>query len=211
MKPIILVGLVLLLSACAPSKTEYPVKPLDAAQMDVLIGPKPITTSDADTRIDALKAAIATLEKDKRDIIVAARQSKLHWLSGILGFVAVALGVAAWFSPFFRVTLIEAAAGCAAFATILLFVARWAAYFEWIGAGFLVATAVTVVLLWRNKAHALQVLATHFTSYADKLGDIAPEVRARLDRISVEAQAATPAVKATIDKALATVNPETKL
>ena len=207
MKYIILVCLALCLVGCDDDrKPEYPVEPVNDAQMQAVLGPAPTTVTEVDNRVKVLEGALKILATERRDIIVAARQTKLYWLSGILGFAAVGLGIAAWFSPFFRTTLILAAAGCAAFATILLYVARWAAYFEWIGAGLLLASAATVILLWRNKAHALTVLATHFTAYADKLGAIAPEARAELDRISLDAQAATPTVKATVDKALSTVS-----
>ncbi len=212
MRSIILICLILSLGfiGCADRAPKYPVPPLDDAHMQILVGPKPTTTKEVDDRVKQLQDAITVLEKDRRDIVVAARQSKLHWMSGILGFAAIGLGIAAWFSPFFRSTLILAAAGCAGFATILLYVARWADYFEWIGAGLLLASAVTVIVLWRNKAHALEVLAGHFRSYANTLGDIAPQVRAQLDRNSLSAQSATPRVKATIDKALSAATPEIK-
>lgn len=203
MKPVILICLALLLAGCGVRAPTYPVDPLNDAQMQAILGPKATTTKEVDDRVKVLQGALTILATERRDIIVENRKVKILWLAGILGFVAVGLAIAAWVSPVGRALLVKGTAGCVAVATMLLFVAKWAAYFEWIGAGLLVAIAVTLLILWRNKAHAIQVLATHFASYADKLGDLAPEVRAQLDRLSQSVQ--TPAVKAIIDKALDTV------
>lgn len=226
MKRIVLISLVLLLAGCgASAPRQAPIAkadPVIAAKEKELADARASITAlrgDNDAKIKDLAAGKARImldqkiieaaEKDvadtkgeMREIVVTARQTKIHWLAGILGFVAVGLGIAAWFSPFFRMTLIEAAAGCTGVAAVLLFVAQWAEYFEWIGAALLLAVAGTLLVMWRTKSHALQVLATHFASYSDKLATIAPETRAELDRISLEAQARTPKVKAIIDKAL---------
>ena len=232
MKSIILIGLALIIAGCgapprAPDTRPLPVdvvaeatiaakqKQIEDGQAEISRlrgdnGNASLTLADVKGKLaknaeiaEALRMSNLELQAEGKRIVVENRQSKLHWLAGILGFVAVGLGVAAWFSPVYRLTLVKASAGCAAFGTILLFVARWAAYFELIGAGLLVGTAILLLVMWRNKAHAIQVLATHFTSYADKLGALAPEVRAEMDRVSRAVQ--PPAVRVIVDKALETV------
>ena len=239
MKPIVLISILLVIIGCSESRppevhvgTVDPVaeatiaakeQQLEAGQAEIarLRG----DNGTASKTLDEVRKKLAdnaliaeALAKSNRDlkaegerIVVQGRQTKLYWLSGILGFAALGLGVAAMFSPFFRKTLILASAACAVFAPILLYVARWAAYFEWIGAALLLALAAIVVILWRSKAHALQILAAHFASYADKLEAVAPEARAELDRISVAAQESVPAAKSVIDKALSTVTPAMKI
>lgn len=163
------------------------------------------TIEEAKARIEANDYIILAAQEsnkklnvDIRNIVVEGRQAKLYWLSGILGFAALGLTVLAIFSPIERRELLLAAGVSAALATILLYVAELAAYFEAIGCGFLVLLVGALVIGLCVKSQVIHHLVTNWKAYAAKVPD---EAKAALDQASVAAQPSH--VKAFIDRLVA--------
>lgn len=163
------------------------------------------TIKEAQDRIEANNYIILAaqesnkkLNADIQEIKVEQRQTKIYWLSGILGFAALGLTVAAIFVPYRRDLFIKLAAVAGGLACVLLYVAKWAAYFEAIGLGFLILLVIFLIFELITHSQALRKMIAAARAYAVH---VPADVKATLDKANIDSQAAH--VKTFLDKVLA--------
>lgn len=163
------------------------------------------TIEEAKARIEANNYIILAAQEsnkkllgDVQNFIVEARQTKIYWVSGLLGFAALGLIVLAIFMPIKRALFIKLAAVASALGCMLLYIAQWAAYFEALGLGFLLLLVAILVVILITHSQAIPHLIAIARAYAKHVPD---EAKAKLDAESIAAQPAH--VKNFIDKVLA--------
>lgn len=163
------------------------------------------TIEEAKARIEANNYIILAaqesnkkLNSDIQEIRVENRQTRIYWLSGILGFAALALTVLAIFMPVKRAFFLKLAAVAGGLACVLLYVAEWAAYFEVIGLGFLLILAAVLVFSLVTHSQVIPHLIAVAKAYAKH---VPADIKAKLDAESIAAQPAH--VKNFLDKVLA--------
>lgn len=222
-KLLILLFLLLLLPSCGEDDTRpTPVlAPTSQSTADQLAADKKMqdqiaalrgdndskvkTIQEAQDRIEANNYIILAaqesnkkLQGDVQNFIVVARKTKIYWLSGILGFAALGLIVLAVFVPYRRDLFIKLAGVATALACVLLYVAKWAAYFETIGLVFLILLVAFLIFELATHSQALQKMIAAARAYA---AHVPADVKAGIDKANIDSQAAH--VKSFLDKVLA--------
>lgn len=190
----------LLCSGCGGHRAES--KPLQDPQSKSVVTQELIkadTVVAQDKIIQGLKGDLKVAEAHRVVLVDESRASKLYWSAGILGFLGVALGFAAWFLPIGRAKLIGAAVISESLAGLCWYLGDHVHYLPLI-AGAVVAVGVTGVVI-ADHLDVLKTLVTEWKTYAASVSLLNPNERTRLDANSIIAQTET-GVKTLVDRVL---------
>lgn len=97
--------------------------------------------------------------------------TKLYWLVGILGLMALAATVIAIWQPLVRRLAGGFAIACAAVATIAFFAAVYIHYLVWIGGGLAVIGVIGAIIYMRRSDKAVIQVASAVESVKDQIPD----------------------------------------
>lgn len=131
------------------------------------------------------EARYETLKKQANDDAIRAQTL---WITGICLLLAAVAGVAAFFVPLGKKTLVAAAVGFASVAACAQ-AFQWAIpYLPWIGGLMVVAGGVWTVINWKTLGNATKTAAGYGDRLEDWLQDLPAEAREQANKIIADAK-----------------------
>lgn len=137
------------MNRAALAKEEAKIKAAEAAQWQGVVKSK-----EVEIRVE-------------RENILA---TKLYWVVGILGLLALVATVVAIWQPLVRRFAGGFAIACASVATIAFFLAVYIHYIIWVGGGLVAIGVVAAVIYMRRSDKAVIQMASAVESVKDKIG-----------------------------------------
>ena len=135
----------LFLTGCPSAAAKPADKPAVEAAAD---GKK--TVAELTAERDVLKAELAAKNAEIDSARQAGRERACQWTAGALAVLALLASIAAYFLPGRRLKLAGLAGFLLALAAASLFIGKLVPYWEWIGAGVILAGVIGGILAWRN-------------------------------------------------------------
>jgi hypothetical protein len=126
------------------------------------------SVDEAKKRVAALQKELESAKQDLADAEERQVQGRVFWVAGILAFLALASGVAAWFVPVFKARFAAAAVGLGAMAALCFWLGRNVWMLPWLGAAVFVA-AVIYGIYELHRGHNAARMASEFGDAAEDL------------------------------------------
>lgn len=138
--------------------------------------------------VSQANADIASLRKDRDAMHEAQVAAVLGWTAAALGLVMLAALIAAWLSPIGKKTLLSLAFIAGALVPVALAARAYVHWLPWIGVVMVVAAVGAALWAWRRSDRAGVTAGSQLKLYANQLAAIDPDLKARLDRLSLTMQ-----------------------
>lgn len=138
--------------------------------------------------ISTARADIVGLRKDRDALHEAQIAAVLGWTAAALGLVMLAALFAAWLSPIGKKTFLSLAFLAGVLVPVALAARAYVHWLPMIGVGVVVAAVAAALWAWHRLERTSTTAGSHLKLYANQLAAIDPDLKARVDRLSLSMQ-----------------------